>query len=111
MFARVVEFTPKPEKRDEIIKMARQEMLPLLRKQPGFLDWLPLVPENANEKFMTIALWTGKTEAEKFAKEVFPRVEEMFQPFLETSSSYSVRTYTVETTLSEFLVDTLITAA
>ena len=111
MFARVVEFTPKLEKKDELIKMANQEIVPLLRKQPGFLDWLALVPENANENFMTVALWTGKTEAEKFAKEVFPMIEEMFKPFLATPISYTVRAYSVETSLSQFFVDMLITAA
>jgi hypothetical protein len=86
-------------------------MLPLLKKQPGFLDWLPLIPENTNEKFITIALWSGKTEAEKFAKEVFPKVEEMFKPFLTAPTAYTVRTYTVETTLCKHFVETLTAAA
>jgi hypothetical protein len=111
MFARVVEYTPILEKKDEAIKMVREELLPLLRKQPGFLDLLPLFPENTNEKFITIALWTGKTEAEKFAKEVFPKVAEMLKPFLTTPTAYTVRTYTVETTLCKHFVEALTAVA
>jgi hypothetical protein len=111
MFARVVEYFPKLEKKDEMIKMAHEEILPVVKKQPGFLDWLPLIPENTNEKFITIALWTGKAEAEKFAKEVLPKLEEKFRPFLTTPTAYTVRTYTVETTLSKHFVETLTAAA
>jgi len=32
MFARVIEFTPKMEKKDELIKTVRQEVLPILKK-------------------------------------------------------------------------------
>jgi len=111
MFARVTEYTPKLEKKDELIKMVRQEILPILKKQPGFLELLPLVPEITSEKFITIGLWTGKTEAEKFVKEVFPKVEQMLKPFLTTPTAYTVKTYAVETTICQHLVDTLMAAA
>ncbi len=37
MFARIVEFLPKMEKKDELIKVVRNEVLPILKKQTGFL--------------------------------------------------------------------------
>jgi hypothetical protein len=109
MFARVIEYTLKPEKKDEAIKMVHHELLPFLKMQPGFLELIPLVPEITNEKFISIALWTGKTEAERFAREEFPKVEQMLKPFVTTP--LTVKTYTVESSICEYLVDTLLTAA
>ncbi len=36
MFARIVEFIPKPEEKEEFVKVVRNEVLPILKKQPGF---------------------------------------------------------------------------
>ena len=37
MFARIVELTPKPEMKDEILNVVRKEVLPILNKQTGFI--------------------------------------------------------------------------
>ena len=52
MFARIVEIAYKLEKKDELIKMVRQEILPILKKQPGFLELLPFVPEVATQPYL-----------------------------------------------------------
>jgi len=109
MFARILEFTPKAEKKDELIKRVRQEVLPILKKQPGFLELLPFDPEIANEKAFAITLWTDKHEAERYVKEVYPKVEEIVKPFLATP--ITVKMYKVETTLCEHLVEVLASAA
>jgi quinol monooxygenase YgiN len=112
MFARVIEFTPKLEKKDELFKVVGQQVLPILRKQPGFLEYLPLIPENTNEKFITIGLWAEKTDAERFIKnEAFAQVEQTLKPFLTTPTACTVREYNVETTVCQHLVDTLTAAA
>src|SRR5256885_11139786 len=46
MFARIVEFIPKPEKKEEFVKKVRDEVLPILKTQKGFLEILPFFPEN-----------------------------------------------------------------
>lgn len=109
MFARILEFTPKMEKKDELIKTVRQEILPILKKQPGFLELLPFDPEVVEEKAIAITLWTEKYEAEKYVKEVFPKVEQILKPFLATP--VTVRMYTVETTLCKHFVEALTAAA
>jgi heme-degrading monooxygenase HmoA len=58
MFARIVEFIPRLEKKEEFVKVVRNEVLPILKKQPGFLEILPFFPETKAEKVMTITLWT-----------------------------------------------------
>src|SRR5438067_11989861 len=56
MFARIVEFIPKPEKKEEFVKKVRDEVLPILKTQKGFLEILPFFPENKAEKVITITL-------------------------------------------------------
>ncbi len=105
MYARVVEFVPKYEKKDELIRTIKNEVIPILKKQVGFLDILPLFPEMKNEKVLHLTLWMEKRDAERYETEVFPRVEEIVGPFL--SSPITWRLYTVETTLCEHLLDTI----
>jgi quinol monooxygenase YgiN len=111
MFARLIEFTPKLEKKDELFKVVRQEVLPILRKQPGFLEYLPLIPETMNEKFITIGLWASKNDAERFMRsDAFAKVQQILIPFLVTPTSYAIWDYTVETAICQHLVDALVAA-
>jgi hypothetical protein len=105
MFARVVEFVPRYEKKDEFIKTMKNEVLPILKKQIGFLDILPLFPEIKNEKAVHITLWMEKRDAERYEKEVFPRVEDILRPFLTTPITWKL--YNVETALCEHFVNAL----
>jgi hypothetical protein len=105
MFARVVEFVPKYEKKDEFIKTIKNEVLPILKKQVGFLDILPLFPEMKDEKAVYITLWAEKKDAERYHKEVFPRVEEIVKPFRTNPITWKL--YNVETTLCEHFVNAL----
>ncbi len=57
MFGRIVEFTPKPEMKDEIVSVLRKEVLPILKRQQGFMEFLPFVPETKTEKWITVTLW------------------------------------------------------
>ena len=105
MFARIVEFVPKMEKKDEFIKVLKNEVLPILKKQAGFLEILPFVPEMKNEKMVNVTLWHEKKDAERYEREVFPRVEDIVRPYLATPITW--RLYNVETTLCEHFVETL----
>lgn len=105
MFARIVEFVPKYEKKDEFIKTVKNEVIPILKKQPGFLELLPFFPEAMNEKAMTITLWMEKRDAERYERETFPKVENILKPYLTTPITW--RLHKVETTLCEHFVETL----
>jgi len=50
VFARIIEFIPKAEKKEGLFKVVRNEVLPILKKQPGFLEILPFLPETTTEK-------------------------------------------------------------
>ena len=99
MFARILEFIPKLEKKEDFIRVVKNEVLPILRKQHGFLEILPFMPEVKNEKAVTISLWTERKDAERYEREGFPKVEEILKPYLTTPITFKY--YMVETTLCE----------
>jgi hypothetical protein len=37
MFARILEFVPLMEKKDEFLRVVKKDVLPILKKQDGFL--------------------------------------------------------------------------
>jgi hypothetical protein len=94
MFARILEFVPLMEKKNEFIRVVKKEVLPILEKQEGFLEFLPLVPEIKTEKVLAVTLWTDKKELERDEKEWYPRVEQNLKPYLTNPSArklYSAR--------------------
>jgi len=102
MFARIVESIPKIEmldRRDVVLRILKNDVLPIMRQQPGFLEFLPLTPEIKNERFIDITLWADKKDAERYEREGFLRVQEILKPYL--AAPVTVRNYTVETTLCE----------
>ena len=109
MFARILEITPKMEKKDELINVIRQDVLSILKRQPGFLEFVPFVPEAVNDKWIAISLWSEKRNAEKYVAEVYEKVENIVKPFL--AAPVVFRTYNVETRLCEHLVEALTTHA
>ncbi|HTR24456.1 MAG TPA: hypothetical protein VMI10_10765 [Terriglobales bacterium] len=102
MFARIVESIPKLEmleKKEVIVRLLKNEVLPIMRKQPGFLEFLPLTPEIVNERFIGITLWADKKDAERYEREGFIKVQEILKPYL--AAPLTVRNYVVETTVCE----------
>jgi heme-degrading monooxygenase HmoA len=69
---RIVEFTPKPEMKDDIVNFFCREVLPILKKQQGFMEFLPLVPETKTEKWI-VTLWAEKRDADRWVREGYPK--------------------------------------
>ncbi|HXZ80429.1 MAG TPA: antibiotic biosynthesis monooxygenase [Terriglobales bacterium] len=106
MFARVLNFEIKPEKKEDFVKLMKDEILPILRKQPGFLEVLPFFPEKLrDEKVLHVSLWMDKADAERYEREQFPKIHEMLKPHLATA--INVRPYHLETKLCEHFVETI----
>jgi len=105
MFARFIEFIPKFEKQDELFRVIRNEVLPILRKQQGFLEILPFVPQATHEKAVSITLWAEKRDAERYEREVYPKVLEIVKPYLTTP--VTITTYTLETSVCPQFMEAL----
>jgi len=109
MFARILNYEVKMEKKEEFVKVVKDQILPILKKQNGFLEILPFFPEKTKEeKVFTISLWTSQPEAERYEKEIYPKVREILKPFLTTP--VEVNYYNLETTLCKNFVEALATA-
>ncbi|HVO64814.1 MAG TPA: antibiotic biosynthesis monooxygenase [Terriglobales bacterium] len=105
MFARILEFVPKMEKKDELISVVKKEILPILKKQPGFVDILPFVPEETIDRILVVSLWTEKRHIEHYMKETFPNVERILKPYLTTPITWKL--HRVETTLCEHFIQAM----
>jgi len=101
MFARIVEFTPKPEMKEDIVSVLREDVLPILEKQHGFLEFLPFVPETRAGRWVTVTLWAGKQDAERWEHEGYPKVEGILKLYLVASAVCNH--YKVETSLLQHL--------
>jgi heme-degrading monooxygenase HmoA len=97
MFARILEFIPQVEKKEELFKAIRNQVLPILKKQPGFLEILPFLPESNTEKTITVTLWAEKRDAERYEREAYPQVAEIVKPYLTTGITF--KHYVVETSV------------
>lgn len=73
MFARHVTMQLKNEAIREYPRLMETEILPLLRKQKGFVEEFVLTTPNQNEA-LAISLWEEKEHAEKYNREVYPEV-------------------------------------
>jgi heme-degrading monooxygenase HmoA len=106
MFARILDFEVKMEKKEDFVKLMKNQVLPILKKQTGFLEILPFFPEKMREnKVITISLWTTKQDAERYEREFYPKVFDILKPFLTTPVVANY--YNLETTLCEHFVETL----
>ncbi len=94
MFTRLVDCTVKPDKREEFNQRMNNEILPLLHKQAGFVDEIILTSETEPTRITALSFWKSKTDAERYHREAFPRINDILRPVLQ--SDPQVRTYNVE---------------
>ena len=99
MFIRFLEFTVKPDKKVELVKKVKEEILPILKNYNGFVDLLPWQVETEPTKLFAVSLWYEKKDAEKYEKEYFAKVKQIVQPFL--TAPVIVKVGPVETEIPE----------
>ncbi len=102
MFARVCELHFNPEKRAELVRMLREDIIPIMEQCDGFFDEIALDLDTHPRKFFAISLWRDERDAEKYQKECFPKIYDMLEPFL--LAPISVKHGTIDGTISKKLV-------
>ena len=95
MFTRVVEFETKVGKGSELRSIINENMLPILKKQPGFVDEMMLVGNTDPDRILTLSFWQTEADAERYNREHFPAVNETLKPLYERAPK--VATYNVDT--------------
>lgn len=73
MFTRVVSMQLKPNTAREFLELFDKEVLPTLRKQPGFRDELLFVDPGGPE-VVAISLWDSKENRETYHRTTYPEV-------------------------------------
>lgn len=99
MFARVCEVHFKPEKRAEIFRMLRDEIVPMLEQYEGFVDEIALDLDTHPRKFFAISLWRDERDAQKYHEKCFPKIYDMLEPFL--VAPITVKHGTIDETISK----------
>jgi quinol monooxygenase YgiN len=94
MFTRSVEVTTKPGKARELATFVNERVLPILKKQTGFVEETVLVSEPEPDRVLAISFWNKKEDAERYQKEQYPAVQEMIRHLLD--SKPVVRTFNVD---------------
>jgi heme-degrading monooxygenase HmoA len=95
MFTRIVECHVKPEKKDEFNQKLRNDVLPILNRQPGFVDLISLVQDTDRERQVALSFWNTKEDAERYHRENYNRILEMIKPYLKKDPK--VETFNVDT--------------
>ena len=94
MFTRFVECHVKPDKKDDFTNKLRNDVLPILQKQPGFVDLIGLVSENDPERIVSVSFWNSKQDAERYHREHYNRIAEMLKPSLKRTQQSKPLTWT-----------------
>jgi heme-degrading monooxygenase HmoA len=95
MFTRVVELISKSGKAKELSNTINEKVVPILKKQSGFVDETVLVSDTESTRILGLSFWNSKEDAERYHREQFPKIQEMLKPMLETEPV--VRTFDVHT--------------
>lgn len=95
MFTRVVEITTKTGKSHELANTIHEKVLPILKKQSGFVDETVLTSDMESNRVLALSFWKTKDDAERYQREQYPKINEMLQPLL--GASPVIRTFNVHT--------------
>ena len=94
MYTRVVEITSKSGKARELCNVIEEKVVPILKKQAGFVDETVLVSDVEPNRVLGLSFWNRKEDADRYHREQYPQIHEMLKPLLETDPN--IRTFDVE---------------
>ena len=95
MFTRVVELLSKQGKSKELSSAVNEKIVPILKKQAGFVDEIVLVSDADSNRVLALSFWKTREDAERYQREQYNSVRETLQSLLETEPV--VRTFDVHT--------------
>ena len=95
MFTRVVELSSKSGKAKELSNTINEKVLPILKKQTGFVDEAVLVSDTESTRILGLSFWNSKEDAERYHREQYPKINAMLSHLLDTAPV--IRTFDVHT--------------
>jgi heme-degrading monooxygenase HmoA len=94
MYTRIVEITSKSGKSRELCNAIEEKVVPILKKQTGFVDETVLVSDADPDQVLGLSFWNSKEDAERYHQEQYPKVHEMLEQLIETEPA--IRTFDVQ---------------
>jgi heme-degrading monooxygenase HmoA len=95
MFTRIVELTTKPGKNKQLSDTINDKVLPILKKQKGFVDETVLVSDKEDNRVLSLSFWNTKEDAEQYHRAEYKKVHEMVRQLLDAEPM--IRTFDVHT--------------
>jgi heme-degrading monooxygenase HmoA len=95
MFTRVVELTSKSGKAPELCNTIDDKVLPILKRQTGFVDETVIVSDTEPNRILALSFWNTREDAQRYEREQFDTVQKTVQHLMETAPV--VRTFNVHT--------------
>ncbi len=102
MFTRIVEVNTKSGKAKELSNIINDKVLPILKKQVGFVDETVLASDTEPNRVLALSFWNTREDAERYQKEQYPAVHEMVRHLLETEPA--IRTFNVDSSTTHKIV-------
>jgi quinol monooxygenase YgiN len=94
MYTRVVEVTSRSGKARDLCNTIDEKVLPILKKQAGFVDETVLVSDSDSNRVLAMSLWNSKEDAERYHEEQYPKIQEMLKNLIENEPA--IRTFDVQ---------------
>lgn len=94
MFSRIVQCNLKQNRLDEARQALSSEVIPNLRKQPGFIDVVESLDAQTGQ-FVCMTLWRTREDADRYGDTEFNRIAPKLREF--TTNEPTVNTLQVET--------------
>jgi heme-degrading monooxygenase HmoA len=95
MFTRIVELTTKPGKNKQLSDAINDKILPILKKQKGFVDETVLISDKEDNRVLSLSFWDTREDAEQYHRTEYEKVHDMVRSLLEAEPV--VRTFDVHT--------------
>jgi heme-degrading monooxygenase HmoA len=93
MFTRVLELTTKPGKDKQLSDTINDKVLPILKKQKGFVDETVLVSDKEDNRVLSLSFWNTREDAEEYHRAQYEKVHEMVRNLLDAEPV--IRTFDV----------------
>ena len=101
MFTRVVEITSKSGKARELCNTIDDKVLPILKRQAGFVDETVIVSDTEPNRILALSFWNTREDAQRYERDQFDTVKKSVQHLMETTPV--VRTFDVHTSTAHKL--------
>jgi heme-degrading monooxygenase HmoA len=95
MFTRIVELTTKPGKNKQLSDTINDKVLPILKKQKGFVDETVLVSDKDDNRVLSLSFWNSREDAEEYHRAEYQKVHDLVRHLLEAEPM--IRTFDVHT--------------